>query len=271
MLNLTVKIRINHKKRWKWGFKMVEAIGKCDLCSKSLLSGIPLKDIEPDVQKNILKDHPELTLDSIICFSHVMDYRLAHIKTMIKSDSKEMQVLNETVFNSIKEGNPVSKNMNEAKDDSLTAGQRTADAIAKFGGSWPFIFSFVFVLVAWITINSMALLGKAFDPYPFILLNLVLSCLAAIQAPVIMMSQNRQAERDRMQTTNDYQTNLKAEIEIRLLHQKLDHLLTNEWQHLIEIQTIQLSLLEELQKQVDALEVTEKVAERYNDEVQTGG
>lgn len=244
---------------------MERSIGKCDLCSKPLLSGVVLKDIEPDVKKNLLKDYPELTEDSMICFSHVMDYRLVHMKSMIQSDSSEMKTLNETVFNSIKQGNPVSKNINGDEDASLTVGQKTADAIAKFGGSWPFIFCFIIVLVSWITINAMALLGKPFDPYPFILLNLVLSCLAAIQAPVIMMSQNRQADRDRLQTTNDYQTNLKAEIEIRFLHQKLDHLLTNEWQHLIEIQTIQVSLLEELQKQVNALEITEKVAEKSHE------
>ena len=235
---------------------------KCALCSQSLLSGIPMKNIESDVKKKLLKDYPDLTEDSIICFSHVMDYRLAHMKSMIQSDSEEMKRLNETVFNSIQQGNPVSKNINGNDLDTLTVGQKTADAIAKFGGSWPFIFCFMSVLVSWITINALALIGKPFDPYPFILLNLVLSCLAAIQAPVIMMSQNRQAYRDRLQTTNDYQTNLKAEIEIRLLHQKLDHLLTNEWQHLIEIQTIQLSLLEELQKQVDALGATEKIAEK---------
>lgn len=240
---------------------MKQSIEKCQLCSKPLLSGVQMKDIEPDVKKDILKDHPELREESKICFSHVMEYRLAHIKKMVQSDSKEMDRLNETVFSSLKQGNPVSKNINEKEIETLTVGQKTADAIAKFGGSWPFIFCFLLVLIGWIILNSLALLGKAFDPYPFILLNLVLSCLAAIQAPVIMMSQNRQAYRDRLQTTNDYQTNLKAEIEIRLLHQKLDHLLTNEWQHLIEIQTIQLSLLEELQKQVNALEVADKVEE----------
>lgn len=227
----------------------------CPICGKSIVTGVRLKDIEPGVKKMILTDHPELTDTSLLCFSCVMDYRLAHIKDTIQSDSKEMNRLNETVFNSIEKGHPVSQNINHNTEKRLTVGQKTADAIAKFGGSWPFIFSFVVVLIAWITINTMTIFGKSFDPYPYILLNLVLSCLAAIQAPIIMMSQNRQAERDRLQTANDYQTNLKAEIEIRLLHQKLDHLLTNEWQHLIEIQTIQLSLLEELQKQVDALEL----------------
>lgn len=232
---------------------MEKEVKVCPICGKPLAGGVLLREIEPAIQKLILNDYPKLTDETLLSFSCVMDYRLAHIKQTIKSDSNEMNQLNEKVFRSIQKGQPVSKNINQTTKQRLTLGQKTADAIAKFGGSWPFIFSFAFVLVAWITINSLAFFGKSFDPYPYILLNLVLSCLAAIQAPIIMMSQNRQAERDRLQTANDYQTNLKAEIEIRLLHQKIDHLLTNEWQHLIEIQTIQLSLLEELQKQVNDL------------------
>lgn len=227
---------------------------KCDICSTSLSSAVLFQHIEPEIQALLLKDYPQLKDDSLICFSHVMDYRLAHIKSQIKSDSDEMAKINKTVISSIKTGSPISENTNTSINDQLTAGQKTADAIARFGGSWPFIFTFIGVLVVWIIINSIALFAKPFDPYPFILLNLVLSCLAAVQAPVIMMSQNRQGERDRMQTNNDYQTNLKAEIEIRLLHQKMDHLLNNEWQHLVEMQNIQLSLLEELQKQINEIE-----------------
>lgn len=226
---------------------------KCDICSIPLTSAVLFKHIEPEIQALLLKDYPQLNDESTICFSHVMDYRLAHIKSQIKSDSDEMAKINKTVISSIQTGAPISENTNTNINDQLTPGQKTADAIARFGGSWPFIFTFVGVLVVWIIINSIALFSKPFDPYPFILLNLVLSCLAAVQAPVIMMSQNRQGERDRMQTNNDYQTNLKAEIEIRLLHQKMDHLLNNEWQHLVEMQNIQLSLLEELQKQIDEI------------------
>ena len=112
----------------------------------------------------------------------------------------------------------------------MTPGQRLADRIAAVGGSWNFITGFVIVLFAWIAINSIALLSRPFDPYPYILLNLVLSCLAAIQAPVIMMSQNRQETRDRLHAMRDYQVNLKAELEIRHLHQKIDHLLSHQWE-----------------------------------------
>jgi len=119
----------------------------------------------------------------------------------------------------------ISKNINETNDKDLSLGQRTADRIAAYGGSWPFIITFGVILVSWIILNAIILSNNAFDPYPFILLNLVLSCLAAIQAPIIMMSQNRQTEKDRLTSTNDYLINLKSEIIIEDLHKKLDVLL----------------------------------------------
>ncbi|MEO0146727.1 MAG: DUF1003 domain-containing protein, partial [candidate division WOR-3 bacterium] len=113
-------------------------------------------------------------------------------------------------------------------------------------GSWAFIGTFIGVLFAWITLNSVVFLWRPFDPYPFILLNLILSCLAAIQAPIILMSQNRQEARDRLHLQHDYQVNLKAELEIRNLHEKLDHLLTYQWQRLLEIQEMQVEMMEEI-------------------------
>jgi uncharacterized membrane protein len=121
-----------------------------------------------------------------------------------------------------------------------------ADGVASFGGSWRFIIIFASILVIWIALNSFLLLKRPFDPYPFILLNLVLSCLAAIQAPVIMMSQNRQESKDRLRSQHDYRVNLKAELEIRQLHDKIDHLLSHHWERLVEIQQIQIDLLSEL-------------------------
>lgn len=121
-----------------------------------------------------------------------------------------------------------------------------ADKLADFGGSWLFIGIFCGVLIIWLFMNSVALIMKPFDPYPYIFLNLVLSCLAAIQAPVILMSQNRQEVRDRLHAEQDYRVNLKAELEIRHLHEKIDHLLMNQWQRLMEIQQIQMELMEEL-------------------------
>ena len=128
----------------------------------------------------------------------------------------------------------------------LTFGQRLSDRIASFGGSWRFIILFGAVLFGWIILNAIFLLNRGFDPYPFILLNLILSCLAAIQAPIIMMSQNRAEARDRLRAENDYEINLKAELEIRHLHEKIDHLLRRQYNRLFEIQQIQIELLEEL-------------------------
>ncbi|WP_010235499.1 DUF1003 domain-containing protein [Clostridium arbusti] len=122
----------------------------------------------------------------------------------------------------------ISKNINNIHDEKLTIGQKVADKIASFGGSWPFIISFVTVLVVWIVVNAVLLSRKAFDPYPFILLNLALSCVAAIQAPIIMMSQNRESEKDRLTAANDYLVNLKSEIIIEDLHKKIDILMEQQ-------------------------------------------
>ena len=147
---------------------------------------------------------------------------------------------------SLEEEEALSRNLNQEFEDSLTFGQRMADRLADFGGSWTFISIFMTVLVVWMAINTWILLKQPFDPYPYILLNLVLSCLAAIQAPVILMSQNRQEARDRLHSEHDYEINLKAEIEIRKLHEKMDHLLMHQWQRLMEIQQLQVDLMEEI-------------------------
>lgn len=150
---------------------------------------------------------------------------------------------------SLEESESISKNLNDVFEKDLTFGQKAADKIAEFGGSWSFIIIFVGIIMFWIITNIIFLASKAFDPYPFILLNLVLSCLAALQAPIIMMSQNRISAKDRMRDEQDYMTNLKAEIEIRHLHEKLDHFLLKEWQRLLEIQDIQTELIQELSGQ----------------------
>ncbi|MFD2307946.1 DUF1003 domain-containing protein [Enterococcus termitis] len=213
-------------------------------------SEMKLKDVEEEIRQFILEQHPELTEETTILFPELLAYRLDYMKKMIKSDSKKMEKLNATILQNVKNNETISDNLNTTMEKNLTVGQKTADAIAKFGGSWPFIFIFVVVLIVWIIINSTQLVGKPFDKYPFILLNLLLSCLAAIQAPVIMMSQNRQEARDREQANNDYKVNLKAEIEINLLHEKMDYLINSQWQHLIQIQHMQIELLSELQEQV---------------------
>lgn len=148
----------------------------------------------------------------------------------------------------------ISRNTAHQQDDDITFGQRAADKVASFGGSWAFIFLFVAVLVSWVALNSYILVqyNKAFDPYPYILLNLFLSMLASIQAPIILMSQNRQAEKDRMTVEHDYEVNLKSELEIMLLHQKIDILRETQWAELLDIQKKQLELLSHLIKEQKA-------------------
>ncbi len=143
--------------------------------------------------------------------------------------------------------------MNVALSKTLTFGQRVSDAVARFGGSWSFIFIFVGVLLGWMIINGLSLFGLHFDPYPFILLNLALSCIAAIQAPIIMMSQNRSADRDRLDAENDFHVNLKSEHELRILHAKLDHLTQNQLPHDLEIEKLQLQILGEVRTELTNL------------------
>lgn len=142
-------------------------------------------------------------------------------------------------------GRTITKDVNQSFDAKLSVGQRLADKVAQFGGSWTFIIFFAFILAMWVGIN-MIWVARAFDPYPFIFLNLVLSMLAAVQAPIIMMSQNRQAARDRLDAEHDYEVNLKAEIEIMALHEKLDQMRSNELKALIDKQQAQIELLSSL-------------------------
>ena len=138
----------------------------------------------------------------------------------------------------------LAENIETEFEGHRTFGERLSDHLATFGGSWSFLIFFAVVLVAWMAFNIVVAGKGQFDPYPFILLNLVLSCLAAIQAPIIMMSQKRQEAKDRLRGENDYRVNLKAELEIRHLHEKIDHILTRQWERLAEIQQIQLEIMQ---------------------------
>lgn len=155
------------------------------------------------------------------------------------------------VLQSILKKNTISRDTQSEFEDNRTLGERLSDQVAKFGGSWTFIIVFICFLIGWILLNTFLLSkrGETFDPYPYILLNLFLSMTAAVQAPIIMMSQNRQSEKDRLQAKNDYEVNLKAELEIQRLHEKVDDLHTGEWARLLELQGRQIRLLERLQKE----------------------
>jgi uncharacterized membrane protein len=168
------------------------------------------------------------------------------VKEVLQEEIGELSALDQEVIESLEQHEILSSDISKQFETKLTFGQRLSDRIASFGGSWRFIILFGAVLFGWIILNAIFLLNRGFDPYPFILLNLILSCLAAIQAPIIMMSQNRAEARDRLRAENDYKINLKAELEIRHLHEKIDHLLSRQYNRLFEIQQIQIELLQEL-------------------------
>jgi uncharacterized membrane protein len=167
---------------------------------------------------------------------------------LLESEKGELTSLENEVLTSLRDHETLSKNVDTEFEGEWTLGERLADRIATFGGSWIFLILFGLFLMVWIGVNSFILYAHPPDPYPYILLNLILSCLAAIQAPIIMMSQNRQEAKDRLRSEHDYQVNLKAELEIRHLHEKLDHLLSHQWERLAQIQEIQLELLAEISR-----------------------
>jgi uncharacterized membrane protein len=222
----------------------------CQICKKpkKLSEVIPAELVSKPVTDIIKKDYPEFSSDGYICFSDLNHFRALYVKNVLETDKGELTTLENQVMKSLEEHEILSKNVNVEFDRKSTLGERLADKLAESAGSWKFIIIFAIVLIIWIAINSVVILWRPFDPYPFILLNLVLSCIAAIQAPIILMSQNREEAKDRLRSEYDYRVNLKAELEIRHLHEKIDHLLLNQWQRLLEIQEIQIDLMEELSR-----------------------
>lgn len=171
-----------------------------------------------------------------------------YVEDVLEKDKGELSRIEDEVVRSIEESQVLARNINLSYDKNLTIGEKLADRIAEFGGSWTFIIFFFLFLLVWMGLNVFVFTSRPFDPYPFILLNLILSSLAAVQAPIIMMSQNRVEAKDRIRAEHDYQINLKAELEIRSLHEKMDHLLLRQMQHLSEIQQIQIDLLNKIQE-----------------------
>jgi uncharacterized membrane protein len=220
----------------------------CQICKqrKKPSEVIPAELVSEPVVELIKKTVPDWSPDGFICISDLNKFRAKYIKDVLETEKGELSALEKQVMKSLQESELLSKNINIEFDKRLTFGERLADKFSDVAGSWRFIIGFMMVLVIWIVMNAVFLVSKPFDPYPFILLNLVLSCLAAVQAPVILMSQNRQEAKDRLRSEQDYRVNLKAELEIRHLHEKIDHLLSNQWQRLLEIQEVQMELMEEV-------------------------
>ncbi|NTU51899.1 MAG: DUF1003 domain-containing protein, partial [Candidatus Aminicenantes bacterium] len=207
----------------------------CGVCglAKNTDEVVAGQAVRPAIAALIIKDHPDWTPEKAICRDDLNRYRAQYVQGVLEAEKGDLSVIEAEVIESLREGEVLTRNVNMEFEEKRTLGQRLADRLAAFGGSWKFIIIFMSVLFGWIILNSIVLVTHRFDPFPFILLNLVLSCLAAIQAPVIMMSQNRQEAKDRLRAQHDYQINLKAEIEIRSLHEKIDHLIYKQWQRLL--------------------------------------
>ncbi len=222
----------------------------CPICGHAKVPGemVSAAMVRPSIVEIIRQEHPEWSSEGAICLDDLHRYRVKFIEQVLTKDKGELTELETDLVRSMSEQELVAKNINKEFEQEFTLGERVADNVADFGGSWRFIGLFALVLVVWVVINSIALWRHPFDPYPFILLNLVLSCLAAIQAPVIMMSQNRQEAKDRLRSEHDYTVNLKAELEIRHLNAKMDLLLTRLWERLLEIQQVQTDFFDEFQK-----------------------
>jgi len=220
----------------------------CVVCgqTKSNNDTIPAILVRPNIDALIRLKKPEWSNTGVICTSCLNRFRTDFVRSQMEKDRGELTTLEQEVVQSLHDGLLVADDLNKEFEKRLSFGDQLADHVAEFGGSWKFIILFFAVMAVWIAANSVYFLWHPWDQYPFILFNLILSMLAAIQAPIIMMSQNRQESRDRLRAENDYQVNLKAEIEVRALSEKMDQLLHNQWMRLLEIQQIQMEMLQDL-------------------------
>lgn len=220
----------------------------CQICQEKKYASqvIPVSQLSGGLYEAIKANAPHWDPEGFICLNDLNHFRTKHIKEIMTIERGKLTKLENEVANSISDEELLSQNTNRRMDEKITLGQRVADKVASFGGSWTFIIAFGVFIAIWIIINSAILILWKYDPYPFILLNLILSCLAALQAPVIMMSQNRQEIKDRLRSENDFKVNLKAEMEIRVLRDKVDHLMNEQLQNLMESQQILMEMMEEV-------------------------
>jgi uncharacterized membrane protein len=222
----------------------------CGLCGQSFAANdvVVAGALGEPVVRLVRQDHPDWPGTGYVCRVDLARYRARFVRSLLEAERGELTHLEHEVLESLREQELLATNVDREFERERTRGERWADRIAAFGGSWTFLMGFGAFTALWIAMNSLVLFWRPVDPYPFILLNLLLSCLAAIQAPIIMMSQNRQEAKDRLRSQHDYQVNLKAELEIRHLHEKVDHLLSHQWERLVQIQELQLELLTDISR-----------------------
>jgi uncharacterized membrane protein len=221
---------------------------KCQICGNSFGAHdvLPGSLVHRNIAALIAQRVPAWNPSGVICRDCLNGFRAEYVRAEMARDRGELSALEEEVMRSFRDGALLAENVDRQFDRSLSLGERLADHVAEFGGSWRFIILFFAIMAVWIAVNSAYLLFRPFDPYPFILLNLMLSMLAAVQAPIILMSQNRQEARDRRRAENDYQINLKAELEVRAIGEKLDLLIHQHWAHLLEIQQVQTEMIQDM-------------------------
>jgi uncharacterized membrane protein len=220
----------------------------CEVCKKKFkLDQLFLMDLLRPSIKELLQSQVEgINFSGYICSADLSKFRAMHMQQLLQREKGELSSHELEVLENIKQQEILSENVNKEFANQMSFGDKIADKIASFGGSWSFIFTFAMIIIVWMGVNVSQLLQEPFDPFPFILLNLVLSSLAAFQAPVIMMSQKRQALKDKVRSDHEYLINLKAELQIRMLQSKLDRFMNQEWNRLLEIQEVQLELSDEI-------------------------
>jgi uncharacterized membrane protein len=225
---------------------------KCSLCEASetiseLISGSVLRQSIIEIIKG---HHENWDENSLICDNCIDNYRAEYVEHVLVKEKGELSKLESDVVESLQNHELLTENTNIVYHDKLSFGDKMTDKIVNFGGSWKFIFLFSAILVLWMLCNTIVLVFKPIDPYPFIFMNFILSTLAAFQAPFVLMSQNRQVIKERVRSDNEYKVNLKAELEIRHLNSKMDQLLTNQWSRLLKVQQVQTDLIQDLVKTI---------------------
>lgn len=226
----------------------------CQICkkTKSLKDVLPADMVRLSMVNLIKEAHDNWDEDGFICKVDLGEFRAHYVEMVFDKERGELSDVEKEVIKNIKDQEIITQNLYEQYNDKVSKWDKASDKIASFGGSWKFIvFFFVFMAVWMITNAVLTRYGKAWDQYPYILLNLILSCVASIQAPIIMMSQNRQEKRDRLRSESEYQINLKAEIGIRNLHEKMDHMLFKQWEKTIEMQKIMIELMGDIKEHID--------------------
>ena len=220
----------------------------CQICglAKKDSEVWPGELLQEGLKQAIKKRFPGWDSRGYICLADLNRFRREYLEDLLQEDAGQVTALQQQTVSAIQQHELLSRNLNVAFEKDLTFWERLSDKVANFGGSWGFIIGFAAVICLWILVNSVVLLVRPFDPYPFIFLNLILSGLAGFQAPIILMSQNRQDSKDRLRSEFDYRVNLKAELEVRALNEKMDLMLRQQWRRLLEIQRLQFQVMEEL-------------------------